>query len=297
MVPFFVLNELSVQAAGEGTAECRTEVLPWLDGTPELGIHAGVAGLMDIVLSYAASTSATATEMFVSLGMRIQAWEIPPPAGTRLSGSASVQTAHGGVVLTSGRIIADGVTVASGTLQSMSVPRIVPTSLAGGEPARATAAAPLQSSQRAGLVHASPDLRVRSPNAESLSEVVELPVSTMCGLRMERANGDQISLGVVPPPSFERTGGVVHGGAVPILGQLACAALIAATVDPDREARRTEFAVDYLRPAFIGRQYTLTAAVVHRSRRVMIIAGEVLDETGRMTSRYSETSILRDHSD
>jgi len=293
-VPFFLLNELSLQAAGEGIAQCRSEVLPWLEGTPELGIHAGVAGLMDIVLSYAASTAATETEMFVSLGMRIQHWETPPPVGTTLNGTASVQTAHRGMVLTGGRITAGELTVASGTLQSMTAPRVA--SVAGdagdGRARQIPRTAPHDSQIRS--TPASPESYGSSPNEKLLSQVLELPVSRMCDLGVEGGDGDQISLAVVPPPSFERTGGVIHGGAVPILGQLACTALIAGTLEPDREARRIEFAVDYLRPAFVEKPYTLTAAVIHRSRRVMIIAGEILDETGKMTSRYSETSILGD---
>jgi uncharacterized protein (TIGR00369 family) len=291
-VPFFVLNNLSVTSAEDGVAECRTHVLPWLGGTPELGIHAAVAGLMDTVLSYAASTSASETEMFVSLGMRIQHWEGPPRVGSTLSGSASVSTAHAGVVLTGGRIEAGGVTVASGTLHSMSVPRISGASPARNGRSREKRAAVSEDTRFTGVVRALSDSHDGPPEDESVAAILVLPVSVLCGLRVERASPDRIELTAVAPPSFERTGGVIHGGALPILGQLACAALIARTLDRRGEARRTEFAVDYLRPAFVGRPYALTAAVAHRSRRVMIVAGEVLDETGRLVSRYSETSIL-----
>jgi uncharacterized protein (TIGR00369 family) len=291
-VPFFVLNQLSVTSAGDGIAECRTNVLPWLGGTPELGIHAAAAGLMDIVLSYAASTAATETEMFVSLGMRIQHWEAPPPVGTTLTGCASVLTDHAGMTLSSGRIQAGGVTFASGTLQSMSVPRIPGASPSGHDRSREDRAAVSEDTRAPGVGQASSESHSRPREDESVAAILELPVSAMCGLRVERASPNQIDIAVVAPPSFERTGGVIHGGALPILGQLACAALIARTLDRGCEARRTEFAVDYLRPAFVGRPYALTAGVVHRSRRVMIVAGEVLDETGRLVSRYSETSIL-----
>jgi uncharacterized protein (TIGR00369 family) len=217
---------------------------------------------MDSVLSYPASAGARDGEMFVSVGMRIQHWELPPQVGAILQGSASILTGNGAMMLTSGEARADGRTIATGTLQSIAVPR-----------ARTQDQAP-------GLVD-----HAETPS-NSVSTVLDLPLSRMCRLEIDREEAGTIVLSAVAPPEFERNGGVVHGGAVAILGQLACAAGLGT------KARRTELAVDYLRPTLVGQPCTLHAEVVHRSRRVAIVAGEIMDGSGRMTARFSETSIL-----
>jgi uncharacterized protein (TIGR00369 family) len=262
-VPFFVLNDLTASVGEDGIAWCRTRILPWLDGAAACGIQAGVAGLMDSVLSYPASAGAREGEMFVSVGMRIQYWEVPPEVGATLQGSASMLTGNGAMMLTSAEARADGRTVATGTLQSIAVPR-----------ARTPDQAP-------GPVD-HPEIPYKS-----VSTVLDLPVSRMCRLEIDREEAGAVVLSVVAPPEFERNGGVVHGGAVAILGQLACAVSLETA-----EARRTELAVDYLRPTLVGQPCTLRAEVVHRSRRVAIVAGEIMDGSGRMTARFSETSIL-----
>jgi acyl-coenzyme A thioesterase PaaI-like protein len=80
--PFFVANDLRVINAGGGAAKCETDVLPWLAGAAEMGIHAAVAGLLDSALSYAATTCALPDTMMVTLGMRVHFWT-PPPACSR----------------------------------------------------------------------------------------------------------------------------------------------------------------------------------------------------------------------
>jgi uncharacterized protein (TIGR00369 family) len=218
---------------------------------------------MDSVLSWPASAGARDGEMFVSVGMRIQHWELPPEVGSTLHGSASILTQNGAMMLTSGEARADGRTIATGTLQSITVPR-------AGTPEQAPAE----------VDHA-------GPGEHPVSTVLDLPLARMCRLEIDRDEAGAVVLSAVAPPEFERNGGVVHGGAVAILGQLACAVGLEATA-----ARRTEVAVDYLRPTLVGKPCTLRAEVVHRSRRVAIVAGEILDESGRTTARFTETSMI-----
>jgi uncharacterized protein (TIGR00369 family) len=205
--------------------------------------------------------------MFVSVGMRIQHWELPPGVGSTLQGSASMLTENGAMMLTGGEASAGGRTIATGTLQSIAVPRAGASEVSGG------------------VDHAGPE---RQAPDNPVSTLLDLPLSRMCRLAVEREEDRAFVLSAVAPPEFERNGGVVHGGAVAILGQLACAVGLGS----GNKARRTELAVDYLRPTFVGRPCTLRAGMVHRSRRVAIVAGEILDGSGRMTARFTETSIL-----
>jgi uncharacterized protein (TIGR00369 family) len=275
-VPFFVLNALRVIDAGEGRATCSTEVTPWLAGTPEEGIQAGVAALADCLLSYGAATLLSPGLIPVTLSMRLDFCDLPPPLGSCLEGDAEVVPSGGDVLLVQGTIAGPDGLVASGSLRSMLVPPV---------PERKTPEAP-----PAPVISTVPPLvGADSVRSSRLEAVLSLDAWKLAGIEDARASDHTIEITLRPAGELERSNGVVHGGAVPVLGQLAAAAAVAVSMPERPGARTLDTTCEYLRPTPVGAPLTVRARVVHRSRRVVMTHVEMTGESGKPMSRVYET--------
>jgi uncharacterized protein (TIGR00369 family) len=125
-----------------------------------------------------------------------------------------------------------------------------------------------------------------------LERVVDLPMSRLCELQPGVVSDGTLSLSAVAPGPFERTDGVAHGGAVAMIGQLGCAAALAAGLPNDTMHRRIDCTVDFLRPTGINVPLNVRARVAHRSRRVAMVTAEIVDDRGRLTARIAETAMV-----
>ncbi|MFI5045952.1 MAG: PaaI family thioesterase [Acidimicrobiia bacterium] len=279
-VPFFELIGLEVLHYGHGTAECATDVGPWLSGTAELGIHAAAVALADCVLSHAV-TSVTPTEYVpATLRMSLDFLREPPPVGARLVGDARVDATVAGVVCVRGSLSCDRETVANATVKSV----LVPVGQRGGNGGGPRSTAPVELPPLAPEPWTDP---VGDPAA-----VLALPAAVANDLRLLRAGNGVVEVRAEPGAELARTWRMLHGGAVPILGQLAIAAALATAFPKVRAPRRLSVDADYLRPTPAGEPVTVRARVVHRSSRVAITDAEILNADGKPTARVHETSLL-----
>jgi uncharacterized protein (TIGR00369 family) len=278
-VPFFLLNALEILEVGERGAVCASEVRPWLDGAAELGIHAATVALADCVLSYPAAYGAGGGRYPVSLGLRLDFWRPPPPLGSRLSGTASLELSTGEAFLTRGRIHGPDGELATATLRSL----LVETGASTGSSERSVAPV-------AELVPPPGD---SGPVARRpLDDVMGLAVARLAGMRVVGAGVGSVELAARPGAAWERTEGVVHGGAVPVLGQIGCAAALALARPAARAPLRLDTTTEFLRPTFIDAPLTIRARLVHRSRRVVVVHAEIRNEAGKPTARVYETALL-----
>lgn len=262
----------------ETGATCRSDVRPWLAGTPEEGIQAAAAGLGDSLMSYAAAHRCPPGTMPVTVSMRLEFVAPPPPVGSRLTGQASIVPASGEVLLARGEMAGPAGTVAVGTLRSLLVPvsGTVPRAGGQGEVVRVVP----------------PPVRQEgfSPPPPALGRLLELEAAAMVGLELVTWRPGAVELTAEPAPPLERTDGVVHGGAIPIIGQLAAAAL--ASDSGQARATLLDLAVDYLRPTRVGEAVRARAHLVHRSRRLVSIHTEIVNAEGRPTARVYETVVV-----
>ena len=274
-VPFFQLNNLTLLSLGDYDAACSSDVSGWLAGTPELGIQAGAAAFADCVLMYAATRCAMPGLMPVTVNMRLDFWRHPPALGTRMGARAAiVEPAESELLLVRGELQGPDGIVASATARSMLVP----------------GAAPTAKTQEALGAHSSPAKPWAHPSS-ALDPVLALPVSRQIGLEAIRVGDDVVELAAVPDPTLDRTRGVVHGGAVPVIGQLGCAAVLQLAM-PGVHARRLDTTVEYLRPTLVNQPVRIRASITHQSRRLATTHAEIVSASGKPSARVSETVAL-----
>ncbi|MGD9798559.1 MAG: PaaI family thioesterase [Acidimicrobiia bacterium] len=287
-VPYFELLRLTGVSSTDDRSTCEMDVGPWLLGAGELGIQAALTGFADTLLSYAA-TAPDPNDLNVTLGLHVDFWRDPPRPGTRLTGTAEVQHRQGSVALVHGRMLVGDEVLATASLRAMAAPAppaavptgAVPAGAGGAGPARPDASGPVPDA----------DTPSTEPGGD-LALVLALELATMGGTRVEHRPDGAVALRLVPPARFERTVGVVHGGAVAAIGQLASAAALHAALPAGVRPRRLSVAVDYLRPTPVGEPLVATARVTHRSRRVVLTEVELATTGGRTTARLVERSVI-----
>ncbi len=285
-LPFCALNSLEVIDLAPDRAECAVTVGPWLEGASALGIPAAVAALADMVLMYAASTRAPKGSMPVTAAMRVDLWSEPPEVGTRLVGRATVEAVEGDVLLVTAGIDDGGSRVATGSIRSMLIPYAVPRP--GTGPAAPAVPgppdAPLEGTRSAGTWGASDGT---GPEA-----VLALPAAQLVGLEMSLAGDGMVELRATPSDHLERSGGVVHGGAIPMLGALASSVLFAAVLPEGVGTRRLDMTTDYLRPTLVDTPVVIRSRSVHRSRRLIKCHSVIMGRDGKPTAHIYETAAL-----
>jgi uncharacterized protein (TIGR00369 family) len=300
-----------IDAGSEGgRSACVVEIGPWLTGADELGIQSAVTGLADTALSYA-STAATPGHLNVTLGLQVDFWRDPPPPGSRLTAAGLMQMQQGAVTLVHGQILLGDEILATASLRSMATPMPVARALPTGEAAPPveppSATADLAAAERAATgddpVPAAPRIGVPAPahllqrisaddQPGDLAAVLALELATMCDTELVDVADGLVELRVVPPAAFERTVGVVHGGAVAALGQLAGAGAAQSALANGVRPRRLGVTIDYLRPTIVGEPLVIRAVVSHRSRRVILTDIDIFTDDGRRTARILERSVI-----
>jgi uncharacterized protein (TIGR00369 family) len=126
---------------------------------------------------------------------------------------------------------------------------------------------------------------------DPVEAVLSLPAARLAGIRALRIGNGIVELAGRAGDQLERTEGVVHGGAVPVLGQLGCAAALASAFPDAAAPRRLDTNTEFLRPTLVDAPITIRARVVHRSRRVVVTHAEIVNEEGKPTARVYETAM------
>jgi uncharacterized protein (TIGR00369 family) len=245
----------------------------------ELGIQAATVALADCVLNYAAAHRSSGSRYPVSLGLRLDFWHPPPALGSLLSGTAAVEATTADSFLIRGQIDGPDRMLATATLRSLLVKHGLPPG-------------PSRESTTPLVALVPPPDEGPSEGERSLDAILSLPAAGLAGVRVLRTGDGSVELQARPGAALERTDGVVHGGAVPVLGQLGCAAVLARALPGVAAPRRLDTNTEFLRPTFVGAPLTIRARLVHRSRRVATTHAEILNEKGKPTARIYETVLV-----
>lgn len=280
--PFFDTIGLDVLEYGDGRAACTIDSTPWLDGASDFGIHAGTVGLADSLLAHAAASASSKGYIPVTLTMGLDFWRAPVDVGVRLAGTAAVEVIDDDLILVRGEMAAGGTTVATASLRSM----LAPVAHGTGRGSR------FPGSRPPAAVELIPVGMSTSGAVGDPAAVLALPIAASAGLELVHAGYGSVELTAEIGDDLARTMGVVHGGAVPIVGQVAIAAALA-TILPDSNApRRLSLASEFLRPTPLSHPLTVRSRVVHRSRRIAMAHAEILDPQGKPTARIYETAMV-----
>ena len=115
------------------------------------------------------------------------------------------------------------------------------------------------------------------------------------GISVEHAAGGEVRLGWEARPDHRNLQGLVHGGILATLVDIAMGLAVRTVVGPTRRHVTIDLHVQYVRPARPGRLEAL-GSVVRVGTNVGFAEGSVMDAAGRLLIRASGTySVTEDH--
>jgi len=115
------------------------------------------------------------------------------------------------------------------------------------------------------------------------------------GISIEHAAAGEVRLRWEARPDHRNLQGLVHGGILATLVDIAMGLAVRTTVGPTRRHVTIDLHVQYLRPARPGRLEAL-GSVVRVGTHVAFAEGSVMDAAGRLLIRASGTySVTEDH--
>jgi uncharacterized protein (TIGR00369 family) len=127
------------------------------------------------------------------------------------------------------------------------------------------------------------------------SRIAASPFHAGLGISVEHAAAGEIRLGWEAQPDHRNLQGLVHGGILATLVDIAMGLAVRTVVGPTRRHLTMDLHVHYLRPAQPGRLEAL-GSVVRVGTHVAFAEGSVMDAAGRLLIRASGTySVTEDH--
>jgi uncharacterized protein (TIGR00369 family) len=125
--------------------------------------------------------------------------------------------------------------------------------------------------------------------------IVASPFHAGFGISIEHAAAGEVRLGWEARPDHRNLQGLVHGGILATLADIAMGLAVRTVVGPRRRHVTIDLHVQYLRPARPGRLEAL-GSVVRVGTHVAVAEGSVMDAAGRLLVRASGTySVTEDH--
>jgi uncharacterized protein (TIGR00369 family) len=140
-------------------------------------------------------------------------------------------------------------------------------------------------------------LRTREPGEmETIDDVADdlrrrlaaSPFHASLGLQVEEALRGQVRLAFVAKPEHRNLQGLVHGGVLATLGDIAMGLAVRTAIPPGRRHVTIEMTVHFLRPAEPG-VVTATGRVVRVGSRIAFAEADVTDANDRLLARTSGT--------
>ena len=121
------------------------------------------------------------------------------------------------------------------------------------------------------------------------------PFHAAFGISIDHAAPGEVRLGWEARPDHRNLQGLVHGGVLATLVDIAMGLAVRSVVGPTRRHVTIDLHVHYLRPARPGRLEAL-GSVVRVGTHVGFAEGSVMDAAGRLLIRASGTySVTEDH--
>jgi uncharacterized protein (TIGR00369 family) len=131
--------------------------------------------------------------------------------------------------------------------------------------------------------------------ADLRERVAASPFHAGFGIFVERAAAGEVRLGWEARPDHRNLQGLVHGGILATLADIAMGLAVRTVVGPTRRHVTIDLHVQYLRPARPGR-LEAHGSVVRVGTHVGFAEGSVMDAAGRLLIRASGTySVTEDH--
>ena len=110
------------------------------------------------------------------------------------------------------------------------------------------------------------------------------PYARLLGVQVVSENDEGVELSLEARYDHEREGGILHGGVMMSLLDMAMAGSVARTLEPGQRTASVSITTDFLRPATRG-ELRAKATLVRRGSTMAFPVGELYDSQGRLVAR------------
>lgn len=118
------------------------------------------------------------------------------------------------------------------------------------------------------------------------------PFAHLLGVEIVSEGDDAIELALEAGHDHEREGGVLHGGVMMSLLDMAMAGSVARTLETGQSTASVSITTDFLRPAGKGR-IVARGKLVRRGATMAFPAGELFDANGKIVARATGVWAIR----
>ncbi|HVM45644.1 MAG TPA: PaaI family thioesterase [Candidatus Thermoplasmatota archaeon] len=118
------------------------------------------------------------------------------------------------------------------------------------------------------------------------------PFARLLGVEVVTETDDGVELALDAREEHERAGGILHGGVMMSLLDMAMAATVARTLQAGQTTASVSITTEFLRPATRGR-LVARGRLVRRGATMAFPSGEMLDAEGRLVARATGVWAIR----
>lgn len=115
----------------------------------------------------------------------------------------------------------------------------------------------------------------------------------LLGVEVVSESDEAVVLALEATEDHLREGGIVHGGAMMSLLDMAMAGSVARTLAPGQRTASVSITTDFLRPAAVGR-LVARGRLVRRGATMAFPEGELEDAAGKLVARATGVWAIRD---
>ncbi|HET6403134.1 MAG TPA: PaaI family thioesterase [Candidatus Thermoplasmatota archaeon] len=118
------------------------------------------------------------------------------------------------------------------------------------------------------------------------------PFARLLGVEVVSQSDEGTVLALDAGPDLEREGGILHGGVLMSLLDMAMAGSVARTLEPGQTTASVSITTDFLRPATQGR-LVARGVLVRRGATMAFPVGELHDASGKLVARATGVWAIR----
>lgn len=118
------------------------------------------------------------------------------------------------------------------------------------------------------------------------------PYARLLGVEVLSESDEGVELAIEAREEHERDGGILHGGVMMSILDMAMAATVSRTLGPGERTASVSITTEFLRPAGRGR-LVARGRLVRRGATMAFPAGELLDANGKLVARATGVWAIR----
>ena len=118
------------------------------------------------------------------------------------------------------------------------------------------------------------------------------PFARLLGVEVVSQTDEAVELALDAKLDHEREGGILHGGVMMSLLDMAMAGTVARTLEPGQSTASVSITTDFLRPAGQGR-LVARATLTRRGATMAFPVGELFDAHGKLVARATGVWAIR----